>query len=204
MEGQLGWAAYYRARDDALAAYRAARQALAHATEPRQPLGLLAAHRLLGELDTDTGRYAEAATHLDMALRLADACAAPYERALTLLALAARAIATGDGADAYAFLDEARALCTPLGAAPALARADALAARLARGASATSAYPAGLSEREVEVLRLVARGLSNRDIADTLSLSERTVHVHVRNILMKTETENRAGATAFAFRHGLT
>ena len=44
-------------------------QALAHATEPRQPLALLAAHRLLGELDTDAGRYADAATHLDTVAR---------------------------------------------------------------------------------------------------------------------------------------
>ena len=96
-----------------------------------------------------------------------------------------------------------RAICTPLGAQPALARADALAARLDRAMDAAPAYPAGLSAREVEVLRLVAAGQTNREIADALFLSEHTVRVHVRNILTKTDTDNRAAATAFALRHGL-
>ena len=53
------------------------------------------------------------------------------------------------------------------------------------------------------MLRLVAAGQTNRDIADALFLSEHTVRVHVRNILTKTESDNRAAATAFALRHGL-
>ena len=63
--------------------------------------------------------------------------------------------------------------------------------------------PAGLSAREVEVLKLVAAGQTNREIDQRLVLSERTVPVHVRNILMKTNSSNRAAATAFALRHGL-
>jgi DNA-binding NarL/FixJ family response regulator len=62
---------------------------------------------------------------------------------------------------------------------------------------------AGLSDREVEVLRLVAEGLTNRDIADALFLSEKTVARHLTTIFTKIGVENRAGATAFAFRHGL-
>ncbi len=91
----------------------------------------------------------------------------------------------------------------PLGAKPALARADALAARLATIKDAPPVYPAGLSAREVEVLRLVAEGRTNRDIADVLFLSEHTVRVHVRNILTKTNTDNRTAAAAFARHHGL-
>ena len=53
--------------------------ALARATEPRQPLALLAAQRTLGELDSATGRHAAATAHLDAALALAAACAAPYD-----------------------------------------------------------------------------------------------------------------------------
>ncbi len=87
-ECALGWAAYHRAAGDPACALQHANQALAHATEPRQPLALLAAHRLLGELATDAGHYGDATTHLDAALALADACAVPFERALTLLALA--------------------------------------------------------------------------------------------------------------------
>ena len=80
----------------ALARDHAAR-ALAHATAPRQPLALLAAHRTLGVLATDAGDRAAAEEHLAAALALADACRAPYERALTLLA-AAELLADATGA----------------------------------------------------------------------------------------------------------
>ena len=63
--------------------------------------------------------------------------------------------------------------------------------------------PAGLSEREVEVLRLVAAGKTNQEIATTLFRSPATVAIHVRNILGKTQAANRAEAAAFAVRHGL-
>ncbi|HEX6738454.1 MAG TPA: hypothetical protein VF310_09290, partial [Vicinamibacteria bacterium] len=100
--------------------------------------------------------------HFAAALALADACRAPYERALTLLARA-ELLAGRDGrAGALAALDEARRLCVPLDARPALDRAVRLAARRAAGAERPApALPAGLSARVLEVLRLVARGLSN-------------------------------------------
>jgi DNA-binding CsgD family transcriptional regulator len=202
-EGHALWAQYYRAAGDTAAAYESATRALRHATEPRQPLALLAAHRLLGELDTDAGRYNDAEAHLRASLALADACAAPYERALTLLALAELRGATGNRTAALTEFDEMRAICTPLGAKPALARADTLTARSTTVEKARPAFPAGLSAREVEVLRLVAAGQTNREIADALFLSEHTVRVHVRNILTKTQSDNRAAATAFALRHGL-
>jgi ATP/maltotriose-dependent transcriptional regulator MalT len=66
-----------------------------------------------------------------------------------------------------------------------------------------AAHVAGLSERELEVLRLVAQGRTNREIAAALSLSENTVARHLTHIFTKTQVENRAGATAFALRHGL-
>jgi DNA-binding CsgD family transcriptional regulator len=59
----------------------------------------------------------------------------------------------------------------------------------------------GLTERELEVLRLVAQGRSNREIARELFLSEHTVARHLTHIFTKTGVENRAGATAFAVRH---
>jgi predicted ATPase/DNA-binding CsgD family transcriptional regulator len=65
------------------------------------------------------------------------------------------------------------------------------------------AHIAGLTTREVEVLRLVARGLTNTDIADKLGLSEKTVAHHLTHIFNKTGSENRTAATAFAIRHGL-
>jgi DNA-binding CsgD family transcriptional regulator len=69
--------------------------------------------------------------------------------------------------------------------------------------SGRAARVAGLSERELEVLRLVAQGLTNREIAAALVLTENTVARHLTHIFAKTGVENRAGATAFALRRGL-
>jgi len=131
--GQTLWARYFRQAGDVEQAYEHAERALAHATAPRQPLALIPAHRLLGELDADAGRHDDAATHLETSLALADACEAPYERALTLLAMTELRAATGDSDDAKRLLDEVITICAPLGAQPALARADVLAARLTSG-----------------------------------------------------------------------
>ncbi len=65
------------------------------------------------------------------------------------------------------------------------------------------ARPAGLTEREIEVLRLLAAGKSNREIADELVLSVRTVERHVTNLYGKIDARGRADATAYAFTHGL-
>jgi DNA-binding CsgD family transcriptional regulator len=202
-EGALGWAAYHRATGDLPAACRAADRALAQASEPRQPLALLAAYRLAGELATEAGRLADAAAHLDAALALADACAAPYERALTLLAQAELHAASGACEQAVVTLAEARVLLAPLRARPALARADTLAARLTAATPATT-RPAGLSAREVEVLRLVAEGLTNAQIAQRLFLSPRTVDQHLRAIFNKLGVSTRAAAARWAAEHALT
>ncbi len=201
-DGALGWARYHRAAGDTDLAHHYAMNALALATNPRQPLAQLAAHRLLGELETGAQRFDAAASHLETALALADACAAPYERALTLLAMAEHRAATHAHAEALLLLDEVRILCTPLGAKPALARADALAARLVASRE-TVTYPAGLSTREVEVLRLIAAGRTNREIADALFIAEKTVERHITHILTKTESANRAAAVVFAMQHDL-
>ena len=63
--------------------------------------------------------------------------------------------------------------------------------------------PAGLTAREVEVLRLLTRGLSNRDIAEKLTISRKTAGSHIEHIYTKTGVRNRAGASLFAMRHGL-
>ena len=204
-EGALGWAAYHRAAGDLAASRRHAERALARATEPRQPLALLAAHRLLGELATSAGHHTEAATHLDAALALAEACVAQHERGLTLLALAELRATLGERRGARAALTEARAILAPLDARPALARVDALAATFSRMSAPGPAtvYPAGLSAREVEVLRLIAAGRANHEIAARLCISPNTVLRHVSHILAKTGTENRAAAAVFALRHGL-
>jgi DNA-binding NarL/FixJ family response regulator len=63
--------------------------------------------------------------------------------------------------------------------------------------------PAGLTAREVEVIRLLASGKSNREIADQLFLSPKTVARHLSNIFAKTGAGSRAAATAYAYDHGL-
>jgi predicted ATPase/DNA-binding CsgD family transcriptional regulator len=64
-------------------------------------------------------------------------------------------------------------------------------------------YPAGLSAREIEILCLVAKGLTNAEIAKELVLSTKTVAAHLTHIFNKTKSENRAAATVFAMRHDL-
>jgi DNA-binding CsgD family transcriptional regulator len=206
-EGHLGWTDYYRAAGDPTLAHQHAEQAMARANDPRQPLALLAVHRLLGLLHTEAGRHGEAGTHLEQSLTLAEACAAPYERALTLLALAELRAATGNRDAARALLDEAHAILAPLDANPALARADALATRLAAepppARAAAHGLPAGLTSREAEVLRLVAEGLTNAQVADRLSLSPRTVDRHLNAIYTKLGVGSRSAATRFALEHRL-
>jgi DNA-binding CsgD family transcriptional regulator/tetratricopeptide (TPR) repeat protein len=184
-------------------AHQRAEQALVHASEPRQPLALLAAHRLLGELNHATEKSEAADGHLRTALDIADACAAPYERALTLLALAELRMAEGTNTNVSAPLEEARGICFDLGASPVLARVEALAAHTPGGRRVTSAYPAGLTRREAEVLGLLAAGRSNKEIAAQLFLSERTVERHITTVYRKIGTRRRTEAMAFALRHGL-
>jgi DNA-binding NarL/FixJ family response regulator len=64
-------------------------------------------------------------------------------------------------------------------------------------------YPAGLTQREVEVLQLVATGATNKQVADTLHISVRTVNTHMTNILNKIGCDNRTAAAAFAIQHHL-
>ena len=117
---------------------------------------------------------------------------APYEVA-RVRELIARACSTlGDEEAGMLELDAARELFERLGAAPDLARI-----------STAEAPVHGLSERELEVLRLVASGKSNRQIASTLVISEHTVARHLQNIYAKLGLSSRAAATAFAFEHEL-
>ncbi len=92
---------------------------------------------------------------------------------------------------------------------PALDRALRLAERLPVDETATVAAvpgvgPERLTPREVEVLRLLAAGQSNREIADDLVVSVRTVEHHVERIYAKIDARGRVDATAWALRHGLT
>jgi DNA-binding NarL/FixJ family response regulator len=120
---------------------------------------------------------------------------APYEaaRARVLVGLGCRGL--GDEDSAALELDAARAAFSELGAAPDLARVDALDATVA------SASSHGLTDRELEVLRLLSAGATNKAIAAELVLSVRTVDRHVSNIFAKLDVSSRAAATAYAHEH---
>ena len=120
---------------------------------------------------------------------------APYDAARVRVLTAAACQAMGDAEGAALERDAAREVFKRLGATPDLARLD--------GADTEPALLAGLSAREAEVLRLVAAGLTNRAIAETLTISERTVDRHVSNIFTKLDVSTRAAATAFAYEHRL-
>jgi ATP/maltotriose-dependent transcriptional regulator MalT len=192
-EASLLRARYNRITGDADQAHRHAEQALAHASAPRQPLALLVAHRLLGELDTELERLDEADNHLQAALDLAQRCEAPYERALTLLTLAELAVARDDPQDANRLVREARAICEQLGAKRSLHRAVEIEARIRRH---TTDHPAGLSDREVEVLEHAATGMTNAEIGEALYISPRTVAQHLRSVYNKLGVNSRAAAVA--------
>jgi predicted ATPase/DNA-binding CsgD family transcriptional regulator len=202
-EGQLLWARYFAEKGDRRVAREHAERALKLATEPHQPLALLAAHRRMGDLAVDSGQFPEATEHIEKSLGLARACETPYERALTLIPKARLLTARGNTEEAHAALEEARQICGPLGAEPTLARVAELEESLnspAPAAPAASSSRGGLTRRELEVLRLVARGMSNQEIAERLIISEHTVHRHVANVLGKLGTSSRTAAVAQAAR----
>ena len=122
---------------------------------------------------------------------------AQYEtaRCQVLIGLACRAL--GDLETSGLELEGARKVFEQLGANPDIERLDALIRRPPGQA------PGGLTAREVEVLRLVASGKTNRAIARELGLSEKTVARHVSNSLTKIGVPSRAAATAYAYQNGL-
>jgi DNA-binding CsgD family transcriptional regulator len=122
---------------------------------------------------------------------------APYDaaRVRVLIGLACRELGDADAAEME--LDAARTVFHQLGAVPDLGRAEMLSRAAAPGAAG------GLSVREAQVLRLVAAGKTNRQIAGELFISERTVERHVSNIFVKIDVSTRAGATAYAYEHRL-
>jgi DNA-binding CsgD family transcriptional regulator len=229
-EPHPGLALLRLAQDDVDSAKAAIRRALDETTEPLNRAALLPAfaeimlaagegdeaRRASGELEeiaAGSGRpMLEAiAAHVRGVVELGDGAAqaalpplrraaelwreldAPYElaRVRTLVGLACREL--GDSDTAALELDAARSAFAQLGAGPDLARLDSL----------THAAPHGLSARELEVLRHVAAGKTNRQIAEELVVSEHTVARHMQNIFAKLGVSSRTAATAFAFEHRL-
>jgi DNA-binding CsgD family transcriptional regulator len=162
-------------------------------------LSAIAAHAH-GAVLVAEGSPREALTHLRHACAAWGELKAPYEAARSgvLIGLACRAL--GDEDSARLELDTAQRTFEALGAAPDAARA----AELRDKGSVAAKGAGGLTGREIEVLRLVAVGKTNRAIADELGISEKTIARHISNIFTKLGLSSRAAATAYAFKQGLT
>lgn len=180
---------------------RTARAAAAELTKIAHEVGVPLLHAQALHVDGSVclaeGDAGAALAALRAAWKVWQELEAPYDgaRARVLIGQACRAL--GDQDTAEMEFDAARWVFEELGAAPDLARVRTLSSRR------PAAAPGGLSLREVQVLRLVAAGKTNRAIAEELFLSEKTVHRHLSNIFAKLEVGSRSAATAYAFQYNL-
>jgi ATP/maltotriose-dependent transcriptional regulator MalT len=166
------------------------------ALQLRSPLlNAMAAHAS-GDVTLAEGDAAAALPALRDAWRAYYLLEAPYEAARVRVSIAVACRELGDKDSADLELDAARQIFQRLGARPDLDNVVSL-------AHGNSLGPGGLTEREVEVLRLVAGGMSNREIAAELVVSGHTVRRHLQNIFSKLGVSSRAAATAFAFQHNI-
>ncbi|MFF2271754.1 ATP-binding protein [Agromyces sp. NPDC058136] len=150
------------------------------------------ADRYLGEIDALCGT-GDPIEHLTRAMHLAEQLEAPLHIAYTAAATAAYLRRSGESAASDASAGRARAIAEPLGLV-----------RVLRMLPEASTMPGiWLTARETEVLRLIADGLSNREIANELVISEHTAANHVRSILMKIDVPNRTRAARFAREQGI-
>ena len=140
------------------------------------------------------GDGSAAIAELRAALRFWSELDAPYEVARCRFLTGKAMLGLGDADSAAAELDNARRAFHDLRALPDEQAAIAL---------TTPATPGGLTPREIEVLRLVADGMSTPEIADSLVLSHKTVERHLANIFAKLGVSSRTAAARFAFDHGL-
>ncbi len=157
-----------------------------------------AADRYLGMLAATLGESDRAVAHFERAMELNRRMGAATWLAHTAYEYGRCLVSHGDGDHAQALLGEAATLAGRIGMPTLLGRIQSL------GTPApVSGPPDGLSPREVQILALIARGLSNREIGRTLSISEHTAANHIRNILRKTGCANRTEAASYAHRHRL-
>jgi DNA-binding NarL/FixJ family response regulator len=150
-----------------------------------------------GRVQLAEGDAPAAASTLRRAVQQWQALDAPYEDATARVLLAIAARESGDDEGAAACFAAAARTFERLGAV-----ADLVLARQMQGGGAPAA--GGLTAREVEVLRLVAAGATNRLVAAELFLSEKTVDRHLSNVFRKLGVSSRAAAAAFAVENGLT
>ena len=183
---------------DDLASARAASAELSEiAIALGAPLLAAASAHAAGAVLLADGDVEAASTSLRQACEIWRDLEMPYEEANTCVLLATVCERRGDQDGRRLEIETARWLFTRLNAAPSLGR-------LAAPSDRTTPQLAGsLSEREAQVVRLLAAGKTNRAIADELFISEKTVARHVSNIFDKLGVSNRTGATVWAFQHDL-
>ena len=150
-----------------------------------------------GAVSLAEGQAQLALAPLRRALELWQTTEAPYEAARVRVLMGRACRSLGDEESASLEMAAARSAFERLGAAPELSRVDAT------GKAPPSVQPLGLTRRELEILRLIASGKTNKAIAAELFLSERTIDRHVSNILCKLDVSSRAAATACAYEHKL-
>jgi DNA-binding CsgD family transcriptional regulator len=150
-----------------------------------------------GAVDLADGNAQAALRSLRGAFEVWQRMDAPYAaaRVRVLIGLACRALGDADGSKLE--IEAAQSTFERLGAAPDLARIVSL----LKGAPSDHGH--GLTPRELQVLRLVASGSTNKAIAVELGLSERTIERHLSNIFTKLDLSTRTAATAWAYEHGL-
>ena len=156
-----------------------------------------------GNLAAGAGEPERARPQLEDAVDLFNRCGAPFEAARVRLALARALRNTGRRPAARDEAQAARKAFVRLGASHGVELAARLLAGLEDEAGTQPASAVSPTARELEVLRLLAAGLTNREIAARLVISEHTVHRHVTNLYRRLGVSSRAGATAYAHRHGL-
>ena len=155
------------------------------------------ATRATGAVLLAEGKAREAGVKLRESCKSWCEIGAPYKAARTRVLIARVSRELTDFASAAVELAEARKVFQQLGAAPDLACVEEFNART------KSDVIDPLTEREMQVLKLLASGVRNRKIAEKLTISEKTVARHVSNIFNKLDLNSRAAATAYAYRQGL-
>ncbi len=185
-----------------------AAQKLYAANEPPKTFGGLGpqVNRTIGLLAQTAGSVNEAIGHFEDALAYCRKAGFRPELAWTCHDYAEalhQRNGPGDLDKALSLINESLETSTDLGMPPLMNRAAAVQQRLESQPATTLSYPDGLTQREVEVLRLVAVGRTDREIAGQLIIGVRTVGTHVGNILNKTGAANRTEAASYAHTHGL-
>ena len=162
--------------------------------------------RLLGLLSRCMGKTDQGVQHFEDALKFCGKAGFRPETAWVCHDYANMLLARDgkeDGGKAIVLLNESLAISTELGMLPLMKSSSEILERAESQTVEKPLFPNGLTQREVEVLRIVASGKTSAEIATDLVLSRRTVERHISNIYSKTGSGNRAEATAFAFIHGL-